>query len=328
MKIIVTGATGFVGGALIRALVARGDDVAALARATADRTPLAGLPLTWITADVTQPATLAGQFSGADAIIHAAGMLGQAGVPQTAYMALNRDGTRHVLAEAERAGIGRVLHISSPGVLGPIAGPPATEEAPLSPSNPYERSKAAAERVALQFAAGGLPVVIVRPEFIYGPGDLHVLGLFRAVQRGIFFYIDGGRALCHPTFIDDAVAGTLLALDHGAAGEIYHVCGPTAVTFRQLGESIAHALGVRRPWLNLPRAVADGGAAVLEQIGRVAHFAPPLSRAGVEFFSDTRHFSSAKAQQTLGYRPQTDLPTGLARTVAWYRAHNHLNKEQ
>ena len=201
----------------------------------------------------------------------------------------------------------------------PATAPPATEEAPLAPSNGYERSKAAAEQTALRMAEMGLPVVIVRPEFVYGPGDRHVLGLFRAIQRGRFFYVNSGRALCHPTFIDDAVAGTLLALYHGQVGEVYHLCGPHPVTFRQLGEALADGLGVRRPWLSLPRWLAWGGAAVAETLGGWLGFRPPIGKAGIEFFSDSRHFSTAKAQQELGYTPRTTLETGIAQTISWYR---------
>lgn len=319
MKVIVTGATGFVGGALVRALVARGDEVTAVARPSADRTVLADVPVRWVTGDVTQPDSLAGQFAGADALIHAAGMLGQAGVHEAAYTQLNVEGTRYVLAEAARVGIGRVVHVGSPGVLGPIVGPPATEEAPLAPSNVYERSKAEAERIVLKAAEAGLPVVIVRPEFVYGVGDLHVLGLFRTVQRGLFFYVNGGRALCHPTYIGDAVAGTLLALDSGRVGQIYHLCGPQPVTFRELGEALADGLGVRRPWLSVPRPLAWGGAAVLEGVGKVLGVRPPIGRAGIEFFSDSRHFSFAKAHRELGYTPETTLAQGVAQTIAWYR---------
>lgn len=318
-KIAITGATGFVGGALARALAARGHEIIALARPSARRDHLADLPITWVTGDVTDRESLRGKFAGAEWLIHAAGMLGQAGVPERAYFDLHEQGTNNVLAEAETAVIQRILHVSSPGVLGPISGPPADETTPLAPSNPYERSKAAAEQVALVYARGGLPVVIVRPEFIYGPGDLHVLGLFQAVRDGRFFTISGGQHTCHPTYIDDAVQGMLLALERGRVGEIYHVAGPEPVTFRELGETIAVALGVPPPRLNLSRPLAMAGATGLELLARPLKKRPPLSRTGVAFFSESRRFSWQKAHAELGYTPNYDLPTGVARTVAWYQ---------
>jgi len=320
MKVVVTGATGFVGGALVRALVAEGAQVVVLSRPQSHRQSLTDLPLTWRDGDVTDPASLHGAFAGADWLIHAAGMLGQAGVPEEAYHHLHAQGTENVLAEAAATpSLARILYISSPGVLGPIAGPPADETAPLAPSNAYERSKAAAEQIVHRLASNGLPVIIGRPEFIYGPGDEHVLGLFRSIQKGLFFYVGRGRNTCHPTFIDDAVTGLLLCLKQGQPGNIYHIAGPRPVTFQELGTTIAEAVGVRPPWLRLPKPVAWSGAAALEWVGKVAGIKPPLTRTGVAFFSEDRRFSWQKAHQELGYTPKFDLCEGVRQTVAWYR---------
>jgi nucleoside-diphosphate-sugar epimerase len=325
MKVAITGATGFVGSALAKALSAEGAEVIALARPTAQRDHLTGLPITWHVGDVTEPATLQGIFAGVDGLIHAAGMLGQAGVPEATYHHLHVQGTENVLAAAAAANLGRILYVSSPGVLGPISGPPAGETAPLAPSNPYERSKAAAEAVALRYAAAGLPVTIGRPEFIYGPGDRHVLGLFRAVQRGLFFYVSGGRHSCSPTYIDDAIAGLLRCFHNGRPAEIYHITGPRPVTFREFGTTIAAALSVRPPWLSLPKPIAWLGAAVLEGIGRLTGFTPPLTRTAVAFFSEDRRFSWQRAYHDLGYTPQVELTDGVQRTVAWYRQQGWLS---
>ena len=268
---------------------------------------------------MTDPASLRGLFDGADWLIHAAGMLGQAGVPESDYLKLHEQGTNNVLAEAEKAGVGRILYVSSPGVLGPISGHPADETAPLAPSNAYERSKAAAEQVAQVYASAGLPVIIARPEFIYGPTDLHVLGLFKAVRDGRFFTIGGGQHTCHPTFVDDAVLGMLLALQNGRPGEIYHITGPKPVTFSDFGRTIAAALDVPPPKFNFPRWLVWLGAAVLELLGKIINKPPPLSRTGVDFFSEDRRFSWQKAHEELNYMPQFDLKRGVAETVAWYR---------
>jgi oxidoreductase len=324
MKVAVTGGTGFVGGALIRALLADGHEVIALKRPSSPITPLQNLPINWIDGDVTDRSSLRGLFAGADWLIHAAGMLGQAGVPESRYFQLHEQGTQHVLDEAKQAGVQRVLYVSSPGVLGPISGSPATEDAPLAPSNPYERSKAAAEQVAMAFAHDGLPLIIARPEFIYGPTDLHVLGLFKAVRDGRFFTIDGGQNSCHPTYIADAVTGMLLALQKGKLGQIYHITGPESVTFRQLGDTIAAALTVPPPKFNVPHWLALLGATGLELVGKLLKKQPPLSRSGVAFFSEDRRFSWKKAKDELGYLPQYSLQRGVAETVAWYQENNLL----
>lgn len=313
-KVVITGATGFVGGALTRALVDAGHEVTALVRSTSNRFALAQLPVKFAVGDVTQPESLSGVFASAEIVVHAAGMLGQAGVAESDYHQLHVAGTRNVLdAIAATGNQPRILYVSSPGVLGSITSKkPADETAPYAPSNVYERSKAAAEQVVL---ASDLPIVIARPEFIYGPTDLHVLGLFRSIQRGVFFYIGDGHDKCHPTYINDAVMGMLKVLEQGRIGEIYHITGPRAVTFRELAVTIARHLGVRGRFPDVPRPVAMLGATLLEKV--LAN--PPLSRDGVAFFSESRHFSWYKALTELDYRPQYDLDLGIRETIAWYR---------
>jgi nucleoside-diphosphate-sugar epimerase len=325
MKFVVTGATGFVGSSLVKELVDIGAEVYALARPSSSPDRLLDTPLTWTIADVTQRPTLHGLFDDIDFVIHAAGMLGQAGILEKEYMRLHVDGTRNVLDEIVATDpVPRVLYVSSPGVLGPIAGIPADEKAVLAPSNAYERSKAMAEKLVGVYAAAGLPVVIARPEFIYGPGDKHVLGLFQAIQQGRFFFVGNGQNSCHPTYISDAVDGLLRCLERGKPGEIYHITGPRPVTFHELATTIARILDVPPPQLQVPRTLAMIGATALEGLGKVTRKRPPLSRSGVAFFSEDRRFSWEKAERELAYRPQVDLEKGLAATIQWYRQEGYL----
>jgi nucleoside-diphosphate-sugar epimerase len=349
LKVVVTGASGFLGGALARRLAAEGHKVRAVARRpplvvgrqespqgqwSDDRSRLKvsdqATRVTWQAADVTQPATLAGLFDGADWVIHAAGMLGQFGVSEATYRQVNAEGVWYVLAEFERARaagrlgpVARLLHVGSAGVLGPMRGRAEgfafDETMPLAPSNPYERSKALAESYAREFILAGLPGIIARPEFVYGPGDRHVLGLFSAIQRGVFFTVGDGRNHCHPTYVDDVVDGLLACLRQGQPGQVYQIAGPRPVTFRELAETIAAELGVSSPRLRLPKALATLGAAGLEVIGNVTGRSVPLSRTSVAFFSEDRRFNIAKAERELGYTPHFDLPEGIRRTVEWYR---------
>jgi dihydroflavonol-4-reductase len=324
-RILVTGATGFVGGALARALVNAGADVHALARPKSDRSSLHDVDLAWHEGNVTKPRTLERALAGINCVVHAAGLLGRAGMPPGRYHEINVEGTKNVLRAAFAAGNHiRVLHVSSLGVLGVTTGKPATEDAPLAPRNRYERSKAGAEQIAHEFAARGLSVVIARPGFLYGPGDRHVLPLFQAIARGNFFYIDRGRHLCQPTYIDDAVSGMLSCLNLGASGEIYHFVGPQTVSFRQLAETIAIALQVGPPRLSLPRSIAMACANASEGFAKLVRRRPLLSCSAVDFFGDDRVFSTEKARQHLGYAPEHYLAGGIAETVSWYRQEDWL----
>ena len=157
MKIFLTGATGFVGGSLARALIGRGHTLTALFQPSSNRQRLAGLPINWVEGDVTRPETLTGLLDGQERVIHAAGRLGAFGISQEAYIDLHVGGTRNLLGEAVKAGAGRILYVSSPGVLGPSSDRPQEETAPYRPTNRYERSKALAEREALSFYEKGAP---------------------------------------------------------------------------------------------------------------------------------------------------------------------------
>ncbi len=325
LRVAITGATGFLGGALARALAGEGAEIRALRRASSAPDALSGLGVHWLEGDVTDRRAVDELVRGAGWVIHAAGRLGEANVPEADFRRVNVEGTRVVLEAALAAAPApRVLHLSSPGVLGPTPRAPAPEDAPMRPGNPYERSKAEAEALALDFAARGVQVVVARPGFVYGPGDRHVLGLFRAVARGRFFTIAGGRALTQPTHVDDAAAGMLACLRRGRPGRTYHIVGPRAVTFRELVDTLAEALEVPRPRLDLPRPLAWAGAVGLEALGRALGRRPPLSRTGVDFFSADRVFDASRARDELGFTASRDIAEGVPATVAWYRARGWL----
>ncbi|HEY8090425.1 MAG TPA: NAD-dependent epimerase/dehydratase family protein [Polyangiaceae bacterium] len=319
--IAVTGATGFLGGAVVRALIERGEGVRAVVRSTSQVTELHRLGVETVEADVTGSAGLVEAFAGARLVVHAAGMLGRAGATETDYQRVHVDGTRNVLVAARAAGAERVVHVSSPGVLGPVprGAPDLDEDAPVRPGNAYERSKAAAEDVVREDGERHGPLaVVVRPEFVYGPGDLHVLRLFGAVRRGRFFYIGPGDALCHPTFVDDAVRGLLAAAERGKAGRVYHVAGPRPVSIRELAGTYARAMGVRPPRLRVPEHPLRLALAAAQPLARRLRLPLPLTTSGVDFFTRDRHFSTRRAREELGFGSSVELPDGVARTVRWY----------
>jgi nucleoside-diphosphate-sugar epimerase len=192
----------------------------------------------------------------------------------------------------------------------------------------YERSKSAAENAALPLAKElDIPLVVARPEFVYGPGDTHVVSLFRAIQRGSFFYIGSGDCLCHPSYIDDVIAGLLsCASERARPQEAYHICGPRSITIRELATSIADALGVPHPSLHLPLWLVTVGAWGAERAGHVFRFDPPFTLEGVRFFTESRAFSIEKAHRELGWSPKVEFAEGASRSVAWYRENGLLRE--
>ncbi len=318
MKVAVTGATGFLGAAMCHALVDAGHEVVAIVRGTSDRWRLDGLDVAYRIGDVTVPSSLSDVLAGCDWLVHAAGRLGEFGISEEAYTRLHVDGTRNLLEAAQ--GLARVLVVSSPGVLG--SGEVRGESAEYAPTNRYERSKAEAEKVALTYSN----VVIVRPEFVYGEGDTHVLGLFKAVKSRRIFLIDGGKSTCHPTHIDDAVRGMMLALEKGKLGEIYQITGKEPILMREFLRNIAAVLDVPEPKLSLPSFIMRPAANLLEAVGDKTGITPPLTTSAVDFFSTSYRFSHEKAKHELGYEPQVALMSGLRHTAAWYREHGYLGE--
>lgn len=323
-RIAITGANGFIGAALAHHFAARGDEIVGFVRDDSELWRLDDVAIELRYGDIRKPESLVGVFAGVDWVIHTAGKLGEAGVLEEVYYDVHVNGTRNVLqavsAESPQA---RVLHISTPGVLGPLLRVSPTtfpdEATPIAPSNPYERTKAVGEWVAQQFTHDGLDIVIVRPEFVYGPGDVHVLGLFKMIGRGLFFYVGDGDNWCHPSYIDDVVNGMALALERGRSGEIYHITGERPERWRAFAEAIAVALDAKAPKWRVPRSLVLAGAIAGEEAGRLFGRKPPLSRTGVDFFSEDRGTSCVKAREELGYVPQIDIATGTRLAVEWYR---------
>jgi nucleoside-diphosphate-sugar epimerase len=218
-----------------------------------------------------------------------------------------------------------VVHCSTTGVLGATGAQAADEAAPYRPTNAYEQTKAQAEVLVRAAAQEGVPAVIVRPGLVYGPGDLHLLGFFRAIQRRQFRPIGRRSVWLHPIYIDDLTEALVRCGQHARAlGECFHVAGPEPVTLARLAATIASAEGVTLPRGRLPlpaaRAVALAGDLLPARLKPLA----PLTRSRLAFLTHSRVYNVAKAQQVLDFAAATDLLTGIAHSVAWYRHHGHL----
>lgn len=321
MKIALTGASGYTGGRLLAALRRRGDAVSALVR-TRSLTPAlreAGARL--VEGDLGDEAALARLVEGADAVLHVAAVYRTAGHPDSYYREVNLGGTERLLEAAARAGVGRFVHTSTVGVHGDVKNPPADETAPIAPGDVYQQTKAEAEALALDFGRRrALPVAVVRPGAIYGPGETRLLKLFRAIARGRYAIVGSGRSFYHPVYIDDLVRGYLLALEHAAApGEAFIVAGPQYVSQNDLAALVARHTGGRVLPFHVPAWPIQWAGDVIEAVCVPLGIEPPLHRRRVDFWTKSRAFSIDKARRLLGYAPQVDVDQGVARTAAWYR---------
>jgi dihydroflavonol-4-reductase len=165
-----------------------------------------------------------------------------------------------------------------------------------------------------------VPVAVVRPGAIYGPGETRLLKLFRAIARGRYAIVGTGRTFYHPVFIDDLVDGFLLALDRPeAVGESFLVCGPSYVSQTDLAALVAKHTGGRVLPFRIPARPIQWAGDLVEAICVPLGLEPPLHRRRVDFWTKSRAFTIEKARRLLGYAPKVDLDEGIARTAAWYR---------
>jgi len=325
-RILLTGGTGFLGAAIARKLIENGSEVVALVRDLEAARGILPPQVLLLKGDITNSSKLPAFPSDVDTVIHSAGMLGTFLATESLYRLVNATGTENVLEAAQKAGIKRFLLVSSAGVLGPTRKRLADEAWPLAPSNGYERSKAEAEQIVREFhSTGRIETVIVRPEFVYGPRDLHVLGLFRAIRDRKFFLIGSGESLLHPTYIDDIVQGVLAALERsGFDGSAFILAGPKPMSVCELSKVVARSVGVTPRGIRIPLPLAFAGAAGFEFIGRLIRRDVPLNFSRVRFFTEDRAFQTGRAASVLGYVPLVSFEEGVRRTVAWYRAGNLL----
>lgn len=321
MKVLVTGANGFTGSHLTRLLREAGDEVRAFVRGGSDLSLLDGIDVERFQGDLTNPATIREAVVGVDRIFHIAAVYREARLSDEIYRQVNVEGTRLLAQAAVDAGGIPFLYCSTCGVHGEVA-PPADESAPYNPGDIYQQTKVEAERVVLGLHRDrGLPVVVLRPVGIYGPGDRRFLKLFRGVAHRKFPMIGKGEVFYHLTHVEDVARGFMRASELGAGvnGEAFILAGARYTTVKELIELIADRAGVAPPRLRLPAAPIYAAAALCEDLCRPLGIEPPLHRRRLDFFLKDRAFEIDKARNVLGWQPQVDLETGIAETLEWYR---------
>lgn len=324
MKVFITGASGFVGGHLIQALQREGS------RHIGVLSHRRQLPIfddcETVSGDINDFPLLVRSLRGTEILFHLAAALGGSLIDPMEFERINIRGTDTVLRAAGEAGVKKVVHFSSAGVLGIVPGGVAAgEDHALNPQTVYDRTKLEGERIALRHAQNGLDVCIVRPGWIYGPGDRRTFKLIRAIAKKRFILVTRGNALQTPVHIDDLVRGALMCAEKGRRGEIYHLAGEEALPVKSMVHAIAAAAGARILPGHLPLLPARAAAVILEALFRPLNKEAPLTRGKLAFFIHPKPLSIQKAIRTLEYRPQVSFQEGMTATLAWYTSHGWLD---
>ncbi|HUS41775.1 MAG TPA: NAD-dependent epimerase/dehydratase family protein [Ilumatobacteraceae bacterium] len=328
MRVLVTGGSSLIGAGVATALVARGDEVTVQQRSRSDA--LAEVGVRQELGDIRDIDVVIAAAEGCDAIVHLAAKVGVVG-DWDDYRSINVSGTRNVLVAAQRLGIGRVVHVSSPSVAHggePIIGGGADEPVLGRRHAWYAESKAMAEIEALAAAGDDLGVVAIRPHLVWGPGDTQLVG--RIVQRasaGRLALVGGGRALVDTTYIDNAVDALVAALDAlvpGApcSGRAYVVSNGEPRSIRELVEGICRAAEVPFEPRSVSLRVGRSLGAVVERAWPLLRRddEPPLTQFLAEQLGTAHWFDPRPARDDLGWIPVVSIDEGLDRLAAWYAA--------
>ncbi len=333
MTVLVTGATGFVGSAVVRKLLDRGREVRVLVRPASDTRNLHGLPLDVAAGDLTDRASLARAVKGCSALFHVAADYRLWTRNPGAMFRANVEGTRDILRVARDAGVERVVYTSSVAVLGARSdGVAVGEDAPAAFSDmvgPYKQSKFLAEEEARRLIdEEGVPAVIVNPSTPIGPRDLKPTPTGRMIVQAALgkmpAYVETGLNLVH---VDDVAEGHMLAFEKGRIGERY-VLGGEDMELRDILAEIARLTGGEPPRFRIPHAAILPIAYMAEAWTRLSGGAEPFVTVdGVKMARKKMFFSSAKARRDLGFNPRPAIK-GLEDAIAWFTEHGYCSSNR
>ncbi len=331
MKAFVTGGSGFIGAALVRALLAEGYQVRALVRPGSDRRNLAGLDVELWEGDLLDRRSLQRGLDGCGLLFHAAADYRLWTPDPAAMYAANVDGTRTILEAALESGVSRVVYTSSVGTLGnPGDGTPGTEETPVSLSDmvgDYKKSKFLAEREAESFLARGLPLTIVNPSTPVGPRDIKPTPTGKIIvdflNGRMPAYLDTGLNIID---VDECARGHLLAATRGEVGRKY-ILGGENLTLAHIFQLLAEITGRPAPKVRLPYLPILAAAWVNEALSMVTGREPLIPLAGVRMAAKKMFFDSSRAERELGLetRPATEA---LRRAVDWFIRNGYVSHEE
>jgi len=315
---LVTGAAGFIGWHVASQLAQRGIAVRATDLHPPART-LHGGEIEFRSADLLDPAPWAGLLNGVETVLHLASAHLQVNADENHYRAVNVGGATQLVHAAADAGVQRFVHVSTVGIYGHVAQPPATEDAPRSPENLYERTKLEGEQAVMAAAQKrGLDLIIIRPAWVFGLGCPRTAKLARTIGKGSFVFIGAGSNLRHPIYIDDFVAGLVAAATttNTLARRDFILAGPTPMPLHDIVRDVATALGVATPRRRLPRPLAYMLGLIAEGLGALTRREPPLSRRSLAFFENDNAFDISAARTAFGFTPSTTFLEGMQRTLA------------
>lgn len=320
-RALVTGGTGFTGSVLVKKLVKQGVKVVAIARPTSNVEQFQGLPIEWIRGDVFDEHLIQKAVKGVNYIFHMVTPFREAKSPDLGYYNVHVLSTQ-LLAKAalQESDFRRFVHVSTIGVHGHVENPPGDENCPIHPGDIYQETKLEGELWIAKFGKEtGLPVTVVRPAGIYGPGEKRLLKIYKWVVGKWVPVIGNGSNLLHFIHVEDLTDFFILCATHPqAVGEVF-ICGSKrSISFRQMVDLIGDYYGVSAKFIRLPAAPLFALGDFFEFICRPLGIEPPIYRRRLAFYTKDRSFNTSKMQRVLGFVPAHDDEQGLKELAQWY----------
>ena len=325
-RVLVTGATGFVGTHLLPALLERGVECRCLARSPERAEALPDDPrVTCVVGDITAPDSLAGVADGCDTVIHLAAeghVSAQSEEAFLRFVAVNVTGTEALIRECAKSGtVQRFIHFSSTAAMGLIEKPLVTEADEPQPLSPYQKSKRESELTALRVGReAGVPVVVLRPCMIYGvggTGEFHKMA--RLMRRGRFPKVGRGRNLTPLVHVGDVVQAAMKAGEQGVEGATYLIASARSPELDELRDWIMEGWDEQALYPYVPVSLMYAAAWVFEVLGTITGKAPMATRRNIANTVYDREFSIEAARRDLGYEPAVDPHDGAVATVRWFK---------
>ena len=328
MKLLITGSTGFIGRHLVETLSKTDYEIICLVR---EKSNIHVLPKTKNTIikkiSFEDENQLAKSLQGVHTVIHLAGQMGAFGVPYEKFYQTNCILTEVILRVAQRVGVQHFIYCSTPGVLG-FGKRLASEGEPYAPRNPYEKTKVIAENIIKEFCINNPSIhyTIIRPDFVYGPGDMRRVKMYKNIKNRKFVLTTSGKSYLHPTYIEDVVSGFMCCLENEAAfNDTFNIAAENDICVKNYLETIAYYTNSKLIQINIGITLSRLCATVIDSFFRTfLHKEGFVSKNKIDFLAMDHSSSIKHAREKIGYRPRYTCENGIQQTIQWCKNNNLL----
>lgn len=331
MRILITGATGFVGGYLVKELAAQGHEITCLVRKTSNVGKLKNFDVNFIYGDILNKPSLETAVENTDLIYHLVGVGSLSANTEDEFKKfynINYGGTKNLLDSvvSKNMNVEKIICVSSTAAVGLHDGM-IDESATCNPITPYQKSKYESEKLILTYCDRfGLPITIIRPCMVYGIGDLNseILKMCKFIKRGIFPLFNDGNNAVPLIYVTDLIQGILLSATKGRDGEVYFITNEKISTMNEIIDAISKSMNSNVCRLKISKKIAGSSACIIEKSAIILNVRPIITRDRIYSMTSNRIFSIEKAKKDLGYSPKVSLKEGITKTIAWYKKNNIL----